>query len=135
MDDAILKFGLPHSRPCWWWSIPLVCSRSSISLARNRPARERSRLATRAVVLGFMISLFFLVAGHSALAFLWVSVLAFSISGGLLLFITALPMLFGQRAGMAVGGEKRERSGGYRGFSTRYFRSLAVRGQLRAFSG
>jgi small neutral amino acid transporter SnatA (MarC family) len=44
-----------------------------------------------------MISLFFLVAGHSALAFLGASVQAFSISGGILLFVTAVPMLFGQR--------------------------------------
>ena len=48
-------------------------------------------------MLGFLISLFFLVAGHSALALLGVSVHAFSISGGILLFATAVPMLFGQR--------------------------------------
>jgi multiple antibiotic resistance protein len=66
-------------------------------LARNRPERERSGIATPAVLLGFMISLFFLIEGHSALAFLGVSVHAFSIGGGILLFVTALPMLFGQR--------------------------------------
>jgi multiple antibiotic resistance protein len=44
-----------------------------------------------------VISLFFLVAGHTTLAFLSVSVHAFSISGGILLFVTAVPMLFGQR--------------------------------------
>ena len=44
-----------------------------------------------------MISLFFLMSGHTALAFLGVSVHAFSISCGILLFVTALSMLFGQR--------------------------------------
>ena len=39
------------------------------SLARNRPARERNRLATRAVVLGFMIVLFFVVAGSQCTCF------------------------------------------------------------------
>jgi MarC family integral membrane protein len=54
-------------------------------------------IATRAVLLGFMISLFFLMAGYSALAFLGESVHAFSVSGGILLFFTTVPMLFGQR--------------------------------------
>ena len=119
MDDATLKFGLTAFATLLVVVDPFGVLPIFISLARNRPARERSRLATRAVVLGFMISLFFLVAGHSALAFLGVSVHAFSISGGILLFVTALPMLFGQTAGVAVGGEKRERAGGYCDFSAR----------------
>ena len=97
MDDATLKFGLTAFATLLVVVDPFGVLPIFISLARNRPARERSRLATRAVALGFMISLFFLVAGHSALAFLGVSVHAFSISGGILLFVTALPMLFGQR--------------------------------------
>jgi multiple antibiotic resistance protein len=97
MDDATLKFGLTAFATLLVVVDPFGVLPIFISLARNRPARDRSRLATRAVALGFMISLFFLVAGHSALAFLEVSVHAFSISGGILLFVTALPMLFGQR--------------------------------------
>jgi multiple antibiotic resistance protein len=97
MDEATLKFGLTAFATLLVIVDPFGVLPIFISLARNRPARGRSRLATRAVVLGFMISLFFLVAGHTALAFLGVSVHAFSISGGILLFVTALPMLFGQR--------------------------------------
>ena len=73
-----------------------------ISLAKNRSPRERTGIATRAVLLGFMISLFFLVAGHSALAFLGVSVHAFSISNGILLFATAVPMLRQSRRDVPV---------------------------------
>ena len=72
-----------------------MCFRSSFR--SHETDQSGSGIATPAVLLGFMISLFFLVAGHSALAFLGVSVHAFSISGGILLFVTALQMLFGQR--------------------------------------
>jgi multiple antibiotic resistance protein len=46
------------------------------------------------------VALFFLVAGRTVLSYLGVTVHAFSISGGILLFIAALPMLFGQRGGL-----------------------------------
>jgi len=97
MDDVLLKFGLTAFATLLVVVDPFGVLPIFISLAKNRSPRERSGIATRAVLLGFMISLFFLVAGHSALAFLGVSVHAFSISGGILLFVTAVPMLFGQR--------------------------------------
>ena len=97
MDDALLKFGLTAFATLLVVVDPFGVLPIFIALAKSRPPRERTGIATRAVLLGFMISLFFLVAGHSALAFLGVSVHAFSISGGILLFVTAVPMLFGQR--------------------------------------
>jgi multiple antibiotic resistance protein len=95
MDDALLKFGLTAFATLLVVVDPSGVLPIFIALAKNRSPRERTGIATRAVLLGFMISLFFLVAGHSA--FLGVSVYAFSISGGILLFVTAVPMLFGQR--------------------------------------
>jgi hypothetical protein len=88
-----------------------------ISLAKNRPTRERTRIATRAVLLGFMISLFFLVAGLSALAFLGVSVHALSISGA---FWHSGADALWPEAGIAVGGDKREWAQGYCDFSSRH---------------
>jgi multiple antibiotic resistance protein len=108
MDEATVKFGLTAFATLLVVVDPFGVLPIFISLARSRPTRERSGIATRAVLLGFMISLFFLVAGHSALAFLGVSVHAFSISGGILLFVTALPMLFGQRPALQSA-EKTER--------------------------
>lgn len=61
---------------------------------------KRRTTLTRAVTIGFGIALFFLVAGRAALGYLGVTVNAFAISGGILLFATSLPMLFGHRAGM-----------------------------------
>ncbi|HEV7401462.1 MAG TPA: MarC family protein [Chthoniobacteraceae bacterium] len=69
-----------------------------ISLAKGRTKEERARLVTRAVALGWAVSMVFLLGGNRLLDYLGVTVHAFAISGGILLFATALPMLFGQRA-------------------------------------
>ena len=68
---------------------------------------QRSDVLRRAVLIALGIALFFLLAGHAALAAIGVSVNAFAISGGILLFVTAFPMLFGQRAGLQSA-ERRE---------------------------
>jgi multiple antibiotic resistance protein len=60
-------------------------------------ATERRVIVTRAVMIAFTVTLFFLPAGRAVLSYLGVTVHAFAISGGILLFATALPMLFGQR--------------------------------------
>lgn len=70
------------------------------SLTAGVPRERRREILRRAVLIAFGVALFFLLAGRLALAYLGVSVHAFAISGGVLLFATALPMLFGQRAGL-----------------------------------
>src|ERR1044072_4922346 len=71
------------------------------------PARRRAIL-TRAVLIALGVALFFLVAGRAVLSYLGVTVHAFSISGGILLFVAAMPMLFGQRGGLqAAEGKER----------------------------
>ncbi len=69
-------------------------------LTAGMDTAARQRTLNRAMLIGFCIALFFLVAGQAALGYLGVTVNAFAISGGILLFATALPMLFGQRAGL-----------------------------------
>lgn len=71
-----------------------------ISLADGAPRLERRRIATRAVTIAFGVALFFILAGRWLLAFLGVTVHAFAISGGILLLIMAVQMLFGQRTGL-----------------------------------
>jgi multiple antibiotic resistance protein len=73
---------------------------------------ERRRVLTRAVLVAFAVALFFLLAGRGLLAHLGVSVHAFAISGGVLLFATALPMLFGQRPGLQAPERDEQRAEG-----------------------
>ncbi len=77
----------------------------------EEPARRRSIL-TRAVLIAFGVALFFLVAGRAVLSYLGVTVHAFSISGGILLFVAAMPMLFGHRGGLQAPEPKEQGSVG-----------------------
>lgn len=70
-----------------------------VALTENQRERRRAILV-RAVLIALGVALFFLVAGRAVLSYLGVTVHAFSISGGILLFVAAMPMLFGQRGGL-----------------------------------
>ncbi len=68
-----------------------------VAIAKDLEATERRQTILRAVAIAFAVTLFFLLAGRALLSYLGVTVYAFAISGGILLFATALPMLFGVR--------------------------------------
>jgi multiple antibiotic resistance protein len=68
-----------------------------VALTREQSSEARRNTLLRAVAVAALVSLFFLLAGRMLLSHLGVSVHAFAISGGILLFATALPMLFGHR--------------------------------------
>jgi MarC family membrane protein len=68
-----------------------------VALAHGMGPVERRRTVQRAIAVASGVAVFFLVAGPALLAYLGVTVHAFGISGGLLLFATAVPMLLGQR--------------------------------------
>lgn len=69
-------------------------------LTKSLTPEAKKAVLRRAVLIAFAVSLVFLFAGRVVLVHLGVTVTAFTISGGVLLFLTALPMLFGQRAGL-----------------------------------
>ena len=71
-----------------------------VSLTAGREDAYRRYAMRRALSVGFAVALFFLVAGRWLLTYLGVSMPAFSISGGILLFCIAFQMLFGHRAGL-----------------------------------
>jgi multiple antibiotic resistance protein len=71
-----------------------------VGLTKSETPTRRRKILLRAVVIAFGVALFFLLAGRAVLSYLGVTVQAFSISGGVLLFLTALPMLFGHRGGL-----------------------------------
>jgi multiple antibiotic resistance protein len=68
-----------------------------IALTQGMDTAHRRRLALRACVIAFAILLVFGIAGDTILSFVGISMPAFRIAGGILLFLTALDMLFERR--------------------------------------
>lgn len=99
MDHEILRFGLAAFVTLLVVVDPPGVVPLFVALTQDEPQR-RTAILTRAVLIALGVALFFLVAGRTVLSYLGVTVHAFSISGGILLFVTAMPMLFGQRGGL-----------------------------------
>ena len=68
-----------------------------VALTAGQSSRARRAIALRAVAIAAAILVVFALAGEALLAFLGITMPAFRIAGGLLLFLTALEMLFGRR--------------------------------------
>lgn len=100
MDHDFMRFGLAAFVTLLVVVDPPGVVPIFVALTRGEEPARRRAILTRAVVIAFGVALFFLVAGRSVLSYLGVTVHAFSISGGILLFATAMPMLFGQRGGL-----------------------------------
>lgn len=69
-----------------------------ITMTAKMDDATRRMTAWRATIFGFVVLLVFAVAGHAVLNFLGISLAAFRIAGGLLLFLMALEMLFERRS-------------------------------------
>jgi multiple antibiotic resistance protein len=100
MPNDLLQFGLTALVTLTvvvdpFGSIPLF-----VAMTRGMDAAQRQATLVRAVTIAVTVAFFFMIAGRALLSYLGVSVEAFAISGGILLFVTALPMLFGQRPGL-----------------------------------
>ncbi len=67
-----------------------------ISATQNRTDPERLKIARLAALAAAGILLFFIVAGELLLQAMGVPLLAFQIAGGLVLFLFALTMIFGE---------------------------------------
>lgn len=68
-----------------------------LALTVGATMAERRRIAIRGVLVASMILAVFALAGQAVLDFVGISMPAFRIAGGLLLFLTALDMLFEKR--------------------------------------
>ena len=100
MDEGLLRFGLTAFVTLLVVVDPFGVVPIFVSLAAGVAPDRRPAIIRRAVLVAFGVAIFFLLAGRALLAHLGVTVHAFAISGGILLFATALPMLFGQRPGL-----------------------------------
>ena len=67
-----------------------------ISATRRHTDADRRRVALRAAAVAAGILLFFIVVGETVLNAMGVPILAFQISGGIVLFLFALTMIFGE---------------------------------------
>lgn len=67
------------------------------ALTQGQTAKQRRAIALRACMIAFLILLVFTFFGEQVLGFVGISMPAFRIAGGLLLFLTALDMLFERR--------------------------------------
>ena len=112
MDQDIIKFGLAAFATLLVVVDPPGVVPMFVALTKGEPPASRRAILIRAVLIAFGAALFFLVAGRAVLSYLGVTVHAFSISGGILLFVAAMPMLFGQRGGLQSP-EPKERSAGH----------------------
>ncbi|MEM6726938.1 MAG: MarC family protein [Pseudomonadota bacterium] len=68
-----------------------------VALTQGMSPKERRAIAIRACLVGFAILLLFGFVGEALLDFVGISMPAFRIAGGALLFLTALDMLFERR--------------------------------------
>ena len=68
-----------------------------VALTQGMTARERRAIGFRAVLVAALLLLLFAAAGEAVLGFVGISMPAFRIAGGILLFLTALDMLFERR--------------------------------------
>ena len=67
------------------------------AMTQDMKIRLQRQIATRAIIVAFFILVAFALFGDAILSFAGISMPAFRIAGGILLFITALDMLFERR--------------------------------------
>lgn len=112
MDQTIWRFALAAFVTLLVVVDPPGVVPTFVALTKDESPSRRRTILTRAVVIAFGVAIFFLFAGRALLSYLGVTVQAFSISGGILLFVAAMPMLFGHRGGLQAPEPKEQGSVG-----------------------
>jgi len=68
-----------------------------VALTQGMSAKARRNITIRAIGVAFFVLMLFALFGESVLGFVGISMPAFRVAGGILLFLTALDMLFQRR--------------------------------------
>lgn len=97
MDNGLVQFTLTAFVTLLVVVDPVGVAPMFVAMTGQHGEAARRATLGRAVVIALTVTLFFLLAGRPLLSLLGVTVHAFAISGGILLFATAMPMLFGHR--------------------------------------
>src|SRR5699024_8455343 len=79
---------------------PAGTSAMFVALTRGGDARYRRRMAIKAILLSTGILIVFTLIGSQLLHALGVSIPAFKIAGGILLFLVAIDMIFARQSGL-----------------------------------
>jgi multiple antibiotic resistance protein len=78
---------------------PIALVPAFLGMAGMRPRAEQLRLARKAVIVAGSVMLFFALFGQVFLRYLGINLAAFRASGGVLLFLMALDMVFARTSG------------------------------------
>ncbi len=78
---------------------PIALVPAFLGMAGTRPRAEQLRLARKAVLVAGSVMLFFALFGQALLRYLGINFAAFRASGGVLLFLMALDMVFARTSG------------------------------------
>ena len=76
---------------------PIALTPIFLALTPGMSPSERSRIALRAVLVAGLLLALFAFFGKAVLGFIGISMPAFRVAGGILLFLTAMDMLFERR--------------------------------------
>jgi multiple antibiotic resistance protein len=76
---------------------PVALAPLFVALTQGMATAERRRIALRSVVIAYVLLAIFALAGEALLKVIGIGMPAFRISGGLLLFLMAVDMLFERR--------------------------------------
>ncbi len=77
---------------------PIGLTPMFIALTQGNSPQERRRIAIHTCLTAFAILVVFALFGEAVLGFIGISMPAFRVAGGILLFLTALEMLFERRS-------------------------------------
>jgi multiple antibiotic resistance protein len=100
MDQSLLRFIITAFVMLIVVINPVAVAPIFVAVTNGMGATERRSILNRALIIAFGVALFFLLAGRVLLSYLGVTMHAFAVSGGVLLFLLALPMLFGKRSSL-----------------------------------
>src|SRR5918997_817754 len=100
MDQNLLQFTVTAFVMLIVVINPVAVAPIFVAVTNGMGVTERRSVLKRALLIAFGVALFFLLAGRMMLSYLGVTMHAFAVSGGVLLFLLALPMLFGQRSSL-----------------------------------
>lgn len=68
-----------------------------VALTQGMSVKARRKITIRAIGVAFFVLMLFALFGETVLGFVGISMPAFRVAGGILLFLTALDMLFQRR--------------------------------------